>query len=60
MKIDIESIQTQMNGNKNPPESKVGRSNDQRSLFFIMLIERNLSKFMLQQPVELQFVKPHH
>jgi hypothetical protein len=24
MKIDIESIQTQMSGNKNPPESKAG------------------------------------
>ena len=28
--------------------------------FFIMLIGRNLSKFMLQQPVVLQFVKLHH
>ncbi|ENX26082.1 hypothetical protein F891_02900 [Acinetobacter sp. CIP 101966] len=24
MKIDIESIQTQMSGNKNPPESEAG------------------------------------
>lgn len=28
--------------------------------FFIMLIGRNLSKFMLQLPVVLQFVKLHH
>lgn len=59
MKIDIESIQTQMNGNKKPARVRGGVMIEDHC-FSLCLIRRNLSKFMLQRPVVLQFAKLHH